>query len=191
MKHCFDTEIAKEVGINAAIIYENLRFWIDHNAKKGVNKKEGKYWMYTTQKELSEQFEYLSVKQVRTALEKLENAGYIVKGNFNRSAYDRTTWYSLTEKGNQPEETPEAVPETETPEKAPEKPLQTPKTADIRKYPNRRKQKPAGAIPEPPWIFGDGAKGRPIQDIESDLEKNIIIENARLLAEKCGAVCTL
>lgn len=100
MKHYFDVEVAKEVGINAAIIYENLSFWVKHNTKQGKNLKEGAHWMYATQKDIAAQFDYLSIKQVRTAIEKLEAAGYIKTGSFNRHGYDRTTWYSVTEKGN-------------------------------------------------------------------------------------------
>lgn len=98
MKHYFDVEVAKEVGVNAAIVYENIAFWVKHNAKQGKNLKEGVHWMYATQKELSEQFDYLSIKQVRTALEKLEEHEYIKTGSFNRHGYDRTTWYTITEK---------------------------------------------------------------------------------------------
>lgn len=98
MKHYFDIEVAKEVGVNAAIVYENIAFWVKHNAKQGKNLKEGVHWMYATQKELSEQFDYLSIKQVRTALEKLEEHEYIKTGSFNRHGYDRTTWYTITEK---------------------------------------------------------------------------------------------
>ena len=98
MKHYFDVDVAKEVGINAAIIYENLAFWVNHNASKGKNLKEGLFWMYGTQKDIAAQFDYLSVKQVRTALEKLEEHGYIKTGSFNRHGYDRTTWYTITDK---------------------------------------------------------------------------------------------
>ena len=98
MKHFFDVDVAKEVGVNAAIVYENIAFWVKHNAKQGKNLREGVHWMYATQKELSEQFDYLSIKQTRTALEKLEEHGFIKTGSFNRHGYDRTTWYTITEK---------------------------------------------------------------------------------------------
>lgn len=98
MKHYFDVEVAKEVGVNAAIIYENISYWVKHNAKNGKNLKDGLFWTYATQKDIAAQFDYLSVKQVRTALEKLEACGYIKTGSFNRHGYDRTTWYTITEK---------------------------------------------------------------------------------------------
>lgn len=97
MKHYFDVAVATEVGVNAAIVYENIAFWVKHNAKQGKNLREGTHWMYATQQELSQQFDYLSVKQVRTALEKLEEHGYIKTGSFNRHGYDRTTWYTIAD----------------------------------------------------------------------------------------------
>lgn len=98
MKHYFDVDVAKEVGINAAVIYENIAFWVNHNAKHGKNLKEGEFWTYGTQKDIAAQFDYLSVKQVRTALEKLEEHGYIKTGCFNKHGYDRTTWFTVTDK---------------------------------------------------------------------------------------------
>ena len=196
-KHYFDTAIAADVGINAAILYEHIKFWIDHNKKTGKNLKDGKHWMYNTQAELSEQFEYLSVKQVRTALAKLEAAGYIIKGNFNRSGYDRTTWFALGEKAPQEQtadqEVKESVPAPEivpVPEQ-PEKPRTSPASKGRSKYPYGRKQKPTRANPEPVWLFGTAPKAPPIQDIKNDVEKEKYIKKMRELAARCGAVCTV
>ena len=194
-KHYFDTAIAADVGINAAILYEHIKFWIDHNKKTGKNLKEGKHWMYNTQAELSEQFEYLSVKQVRTALAKLEAAGYIIKGNFNRSGYDRTGWYALGEKAPQEQEhtidqevnAPEIVPVPEPQEK----PRTAPASRGKSKYQYGRKQKPTRANPEPVWLFGTATKAPPIQDIKNDIEKEKYIKKMRELAARCGAVCTV
>ena len=200
MKHYFDVEIAKECGINAAIIYENIAFWVRHNEKNGKNNRDGKFWVYQTQKEMSEHFDYLSVKQVRTALEKLETAGYIIKGNYNKHGYDKTTWYSITDKANRAEEIEPAAEVEETPaevpaEVAPIHAAETPRTASKRngkgKYPYGRNQKPRRAEPTPVWLFGGGNKGATIQDLKTDSEKERLIKRMRELAADCGAVCTV
>ena len=99
MKHCFNVAIASDVGVNAAIVFERMAFWIGHNKKTGKNFKDETFWTYNTLDEIAEQFEYLSVKQCRTAIDKLIQSEYIKTGNFNRHGYDRTRWYALTEKG--------------------------------------------------------------------------------------------
>lgn len=99
MKHYFEVEVAAEVGINAAVVFENIAFWILHNERQGKNRRDGVHWMYSTQKELAAQFNYLTEKQVRTAIDKLIGADYLRVGNYNRHGYDRTRWFALTEKG--------------------------------------------------------------------------------------------
>lgn len=99
MKHCFDIELAKKVGINAAILLENIAFWVRENEANRRNYHDGKYWTYNTKHALHEQFPYMSEKQISTALQKLIDAGYIVKGHYCEDARDRTLWYSLTDEG--------------------------------------------------------------------------------------------
>ena len=99
MKHYFNVEVAKDLGINAAVVFENLAFWIKRNAEAGRNLKDGAFWMYATQKDIAAQFDHLSPKQTRTAIERLVSAGYVETGRHNRHGYDRISWYRLTEKG--------------------------------------------------------------------------------------------
>lgn len=99
MKHYFDIELANKVGINAAILLENIAFWVKNNEANGRNYHEGKYWTYNTKRAFHEQFPYMSEKQISTALQKLLEAGYIVKGYYSEDARDRTLWYSITDEG--------------------------------------------------------------------------------------------
>lgn len=98
--HMFDVDVAKEVGIIAAILFQHIAFWCQHSYANGTNYYEGRYWTYNSIKAFRDIFPYLSKSQVDTALKKLVDAGLIVKGNFNKSTYDRTAWYALTEIGN-------------------------------------------------------------------------------------------
>lgn len=97
--HMFDPQIAKEYGVNAAIIFQNLAYWIEHNRANETNFHDGRYWTYNSVRAFSELFPYLTDKQIRGALKKLEEGGMILVGNYNKSAYDRTRWYALAEKG--------------------------------------------------------------------------------------------
>lgn len=99
VKHHFSVSVAVEVGVNAAVVLENIAFWVRANRKAVRHKHDGKHWTYGSTRHFAELFDYLSEKQVRGALDKLITCGYVETGNFNRSAYDRTRWFTLTEKG--------------------------------------------------------------------------------------------
>ncbi len=93
--HSFDPEIAARVGINAAVIHQNLKFWIEKNAANERHFHDGQYWTYNSIKAWEALFPYLTPSQIRTAINKLETDGLILSGNFNQSAYDRTKWYCI------------------------------------------------------------------------------------------------
>ena len=99
MKHYFNPEIANAAGINAAVVFEYVSFWIGQNEKAGRSIKDGEPWMFSSQKSIADQFDYLSEKQVRTAIEKLLSLEFIKAGNFNRHKYDRTAWYAIGKEG--------------------------------------------------------------------------------------------
>jgi hypothetical protein len=94
--HHFDPNIAAQVGCNAAVIYQNIFYWAEKNAANGRHFYDGCWWTYNSISAFSELFPYLTGKQIRTALDKLETSGLIISGSFNKSAYDRTKWYSPT-----------------------------------------------------------------------------------------------
>lgn len=99
MVHMFDVDVAAEYGINCAVILQNLYYWIEQNRANERNFYDGHYWTYNSARAFAELFPYLSPRQITTALDKLKENGLIITGNYNKSAYDRTMWYALTEKG--------------------------------------------------------------------------------------------
>lgn len=93
--HGFDPEIAARVGCNAAVIYQNIKFWCAKNAANGRNEYEGKHYTYNSIKAFGELFPYLTEKQIRSALDRLESEGLIGVACLNKSNMDRTKWYCL------------------------------------------------------------------------------------------------
>jgi hypothetical protein len=91
--HGFDPKVAQDVGCNAAVIYQNIKYWCAKNAANDKNEYEGRHYTYNSVNAFCELFPYLSAKQIRTALDKLEERGYIGLACLNKSAYDRTKWY--------------------------------------------------------------------------------------------------
>lgn len=98
--HTFDTGIAQGLGLHSAIVYNHIIYWLRINANKSSEKAnfhEGKFWMYETRKEMSDFFGYISEDEIYKAIKKLVEAGLILKGNFNKSAFDKTLWYTVTD----------------------------------------------------------------------------------------------
>lgn len=99
MIHIFDTDIAVKYGVNAAVLLQNLGFWIKQNEANETNFFDGTYWTYNSRRAYRELFPYMSERQIDTAFRKLIDDGLVITGNYNKVAYDRTLWYALTQKG--------------------------------------------------------------------------------------------
>jgi hypothetical protein len=95
-RHSFDPEVAAKVGLNAAVIFQNILWWAEKNAANNKHFHDGLWWTYNSVSAFADLFPYLTGKQIRTALTKLEDDGLLVSGSFNKSAYDRTKWYAPT-----------------------------------------------------------------------------------------------
>lgn len=99
MEHSFDIEIAKKYDIHTAILLKNLYFWIEKNRANGKHFYDGYYWTYNSKKAFAELFPYMTERQIDYTINKMEKAGLIIKGNYNKIAYDRTCWYAITKLG--------------------------------------------------------------------------------------------
>lgn len=99
MKHLLDVDLAVKYGIHAAIIFENLCYWIKENETNDRNFYDGSYWTFNSKKAYTEIFPYMTEKQIRTAFQVLIDDDLVKTGVFNEMPYDRTLWYTLTEKG--------------------------------------------------------------------------------------------
>lgn len=99
MKHIFDIEIAEKYGIHAAVLLENLGYWIKQNEANDTNFYDGYYWTFNSRRAYRELFPYMSERQIDTAFRKLIDDGLVITGHYNKLAYDRTLWYAITQKG--------------------------------------------------------------------------------------------
>lgn len=99
MIYFFDGEIASIVGVNAAVIFQNIGYWAKENEANGRNFHDGRYWTYNSQKAYKKLFPFMTVSQIRGALDKLSDADLILIGCYNEDARDRTAWYALSDIG--------------------------------------------------------------------------------------------
>ncbi len=99
--HSFNVGIRKAVGCtDAALIHFHITYWVRHNftQKKKDHYHDGRWWTYFSQQEIANHFEYLNRFQIMRCIKKLEESDLIITGNFNKKAYDKTTWYTLSDK---------------------------------------------------------------------------------------------
>ena len=94
MKWIFSPYIAKDVGVDEAIMYNNLLFWCTLNRKANRNQFQHKYWTYNTVDQYCALFPFWSREQIKRILKNLLSSGLIMKGRFNRMGYDKTNWYT-------------------------------------------------------------------------------------------------
>lgn len=87
--------LAKMIGLNEAIVLQQVHYWVQHNSKKGNNLREGYYWTYNSYREWQEQFPFWSLRTIKTVVKELENRGFLISANFNKMKTDRTKWYRV------------------------------------------------------------------------------------------------
>ena len=75
--HSFDPYLAGAVGVNAAILFKNISFWVSKNEANKQQFHDGKYWTYNSIRSFKKQFDYMGLKVIRGCLNKLINEGWI------------------------------------------------------------------------------------------------------------------
>lgn len=99
MNHSFNVDLAKGMGIEEAIIIEQLYWWIHKNEceEDETMTKEGRVWCRSSAKGFSKYIPYMSAQKIRRVLRTLEVLDVIKVGNFNKVATNQTLWYTFTD----------------------------------------------------------------------------------------------
>lgn len=119
ISHAFDTGYAVSYGVDEAIMIRNFQFFITANANRGHNFHEGRFWTYDRLEDFLSHFPYWSVQSVRRIIQSLVTQGVLIKGDFNKSWSNRTTWYAFKDQDKfikhiKPPKTPAPLPPCET-----------------------------------------------------------------------------
>jgi hypothetical protein len=93
--HSFDVDIANELGIECAVVFNHVHYWITHNRIHKQAQRGGNTWTFQSMATMHQYLTYLTQKQIRLALDKLLAKNYLIKGNFNKNKFDRTAWYAF------------------------------------------------------------------------------------------------
>jgi DNA-binding HxlR family transcriptional regulator len=97
--HAFSVDLCLAIGFEETILLQHIDYWRINNAEKEFYNRDGYTWTYNSLSELQNLFPYINRTKIVRSMAKLESLGLIVKGNYNKFAYDKTTWYAITEKG--------------------------------------------------------------------------------------------
>ena len=88
--------LARELGLNEALVMQQINYWIEINKRSGKNYHDGKYWTYNSIRAWQENdFDYMSIDTVKRIFTKLAKAGYLLVGNYNKDPRDKTQWYTI------------------------------------------------------------------------------------------------
>lgn len=74
--------VANEVGPNAAFVYHHISYMTKISELNNKHFHEGRYWFYSSVRNMSTWLTFLTENQIRTALEVLVENSYISRNNF-------------------------------------------------------------------------------------------------------------
>jgi len=94
MTYVFDTKIAEDHGVEAAIIYQNIVYWCKENEANKRNIFNGVSWVYNTLDSWVELFPFWSRDKIFRTLKKMEESGLIIKDFHGKNRFDRTAYYT-------------------------------------------------------------------------------------------------
>lgn len=93
---CFNGDIAEKYGIEEAILIHHFQHWISINKRQDKNFKDGKTWTYQTMDEICATLFFMKNRfKIIHLINSLIKQKVIVKGNYNKTKFDRTVWYAF------------------------------------------------------------------------------------------------
>ncbi len=99
MDHRFNVEIAVKYGVHEALLIMYIHHWMSANrqAERFDHYIDGRWWTYSTVKQLTEVFPYFTKPVLYRILTKLTKQGVVISARYNKSNINQTRWYSLND----------------------------------------------------------------------------------------------
>ena len=93
---CFSRGLAQKIGLDKAIILQQLHFWIEINKRDGKNYYEDRYWAYSSLEQWIERdFCWWSKRKLITLFGELIELGLLIKKQFKKQTLDCTNYYTI------------------------------------------------------------------------------------------------
>jgi len=87
--------LACKIGLNEAMILQQIHYWNQINQKSNNNYRDGNYWTFNSYEKWQLQFPFWSIKTIQRTIANLEKLKVVVTGNYNKLKIDRTKWYRI------------------------------------------------------------------------------------------------
>ena len=93
----FSVELAKFLGVREAIILNHISYWVNSNKerKSKYHYRDGKYWTFLSNHEISMTFPFWNERQIRTIMNNLITSNAVLKGDYGKKLYYKATWYTV------------------------------------------------------------------------------------------------
>ena len=87
--------LAEKIGLNQAIILQQIHYWFSNN-KNGGYVKDGHKWVYNTYEEWQEDnFPFWSTRTIQRIFLKLEEMGLLISEQFEKQIYNHKKFYRI------------------------------------------------------------------------------------------------
>lgn len=88
--------LAELIGLNEAVVLQQIHYWTEKNRIDGRNLQDGFYWTYNSIDTWhQEQFKFWSLNTLKRTFTSLESKQLLVVANYNKDPRDRTKWYRI------------------------------------------------------------------------------------------------
>ena len=87
--------LATLIGLNESIVLQQVHYWLKGKEQRQQDYIDGRYWVYNTYEQWQEQFPFWSIRTLKRIFTSLENSGFLLSANHNKTGFDKTKWYSI------------------------------------------------------------------------------------------------
>ena len=92
----FSPTVAKYLGLNQAIVLQQLHYWLCKNREKNINHRVGTYWCYESYTDWQERsFPFWSIDTIKRTFLSLEKKGIILSRQFDKHERKMRKWYTI------------------------------------------------------------------------------------------------
>ncbi|MDK2932390.1 MAG: hypothetical protein PWP27_200 [Clostridiales bacterium] len=88
-------QLAKKIGLNEAIVIQQIHYWLKVNEETNKHFYNNRYWMYNSFEKWCEQFPFWSIATIKRIFKNLEKQKILLVSNYNKYRRDRTKWYTI------------------------------------------------------------------------------------------------